>query len=79
MGVHQTSSSPVSAAEVSVVLKAVLDSYVPDYDFEDRLKSLLGKLVKHGKQEEAVAFELAERLRKIPGMLQFFEKLTSKS
>lgn len=63
------------AAEVSVVMNAFLDSYVPDYDFEDRLKSILTKLAQRGKRDEAIAF--AEKLRHLPGMIQFYTGLTA--
>lgn len=61
------------AAQVSVILKASLDTHVPYIDFEDRLKSILGKLVANGKRDEAIV--LADRLKQIPGMPQFFKTL----
>ena len=67
----------VSTAEVSVVLKAVLGSYVPYHDFDNRLKSLLTKLAEHGKRDEAIAF--ADRLRNLPGMIQLYTNLISRS
>lgn len=66
-----------NAAEVSIVMKAFLDSHVPDNDFEDKLKSLLTKLAEHGKRDEAIAF--ADRLRNLPGMIQLYTNLTSRS
>jgi hypothetical protein len=63
----------VSTAEVSVVMKAFLDSCVPDYDFEDRLKSILVKLAQRGKRDDAIAF--AEKLRHLPGMVQLYTNL----
>jgi hypothetical protein len=63
----------VSPAEVSLVVKAFLDSYVPDYDYEDKLKSILTKLAQHGKRNDAIAF--AEKLRHLPGMIQFYSTL----
>ena len=66
-----------NAAEVSVILKAVFDFYVPYTDYEDTLKSLLSKLAEHGKREEAISF--AEILRDIPGMNKFFNNMTSGS
>lgn len=64
-------------AEVSFVLKAFLNSYVPDYDFEDRLKSILTQLALRGKRDDAIAF--AEKLRHLPGMIQFYARLTTES
>lgn len=63
----------ISPAEVNSVMKAFLDSYVPDYDFEDRLKSIVGKLARHGKREDAMQF--AEKLRHLTGMLQLYTNL----
>lgn len=60
-------------AEVSAVMKAFLDSHIPDYDFEDRLMSILNKLAQHGRRNEAIAF--SERLRHLPGMIQFYTRL----
>jgi hypothetical protein len=62
-----------SPAEVSLVMKAFLESYVPDYDYEDKLKSILTKLAQHGKRNDAIAF--AEKLRHLPGMIQFYSTL----
>jgi hypothetical protein len=63
----------INPAEVSSVIKAFLDSYVPDYDFEDRLKSIIGKLARHGKREDAIQY--AEKLRHLTGMLQLYTNL----
>ena len=63
----------VSPTEVSLVVKAFLESYVPDYDYEDKLKSILTKLAQHGKRNDAIAF--AEKLRHLPGMIQFYSTL----
>jgi len=65
----------ISPAEVGLVMKVFLDSYVPDYDFEDRLKSILTKLAQHGNRNDAIEF--AERLRHLPGMIQFYTRLTT--
>ena len=61
------------AAQVGVILKASLDTHVPYVDFEDRLKSILGKLAASGKRDEALV--LADRLKQIPGMIQIFRDL----
>lgn len=63
----------VSPADVGAVMKVLLNSYVPDYDFEDRLKSILTKLAESGKRDDAIAF--AEKLRHLPGMTQFYSNL----
>ncbi|PLY13887.1 MAG: hypothetical protein C0631_12740 [Sedimenticola sp.] len=60
-------------AEISVVLKAVLDSHRPISDYQDRLKSLLIKLNASGLHAEAL--DHAERLRYLPGIQELFEQL----
>lgn len=62
-----------NAAQVGVILKASLDTHVPYTDFEDKLKSILGKLAASGKRAEALV--LADRLKQIPGMIQIFRNL----
>ncbi len=65
-----------NAAQVAVILKASLDTHVPYIDFEDRLKSILAKLVQHGKRDEAII--LADRLKQIPGMFQLIRDLQAR-
>ncbi len=64
----------VSPANICVVLGKVLESFVPTFDFQDRLKSLLIKLWKLGKSQEAISY--ANQLRHLPGMAQLFTKMT---
>ncbi len=62
--------------EVSEILNASLESHLPDYDYDDRLKSLLTKMAAKGRKSDAIGF--AERLRRnIPGMLQLYTSLKS--
>ncbi|MBM3341102.1 MAG: hypothetical protein FJY56_03170 [Betaproteobacteria bacterium] len=65
----------ISPENVSAVLGKVLDTFVPTFDFQDRLKSLLTKLAAHGRREEAIAY--ADRLRHLRGMEQLFGQLTA--
>lgn len=65
----------ISPSEVCAVLRKVLETYLPSFDFEDRLKSLLSKLVKHGRREEVLSF--TERLRHLPGIPDLYNRLTS--
>jgi hypothetical protein len=58
---------------VSLVLGKVLETYEPDYDYEDRLKKLLIKVAKSGRQEDALFY--ADRTRKLPGFDQLFKQL----
>lgn len=67
----------VSPANICIVLGKVLETFVPSFDFQDRLKSLLEKLWKLGHSNEAISF--ANQLRHLPGMAQFFSKLTERS
>lgn len=62
-----------NAEAVAAILKASLDTHVPYIDFEDRLKSILTKLARGGKRHEAIV--LADRLKQVPGMIQFFKIL----
>lgn len=64
----------VSPDNISVVLGKVLESSAPTFDFQDRLKSLLSKLSKLGKAEDAIFY--ANRIRHLPGMAQLFTKIT---
>ena len=61
--------------EVSSVMQVFLDSYVPDYDFEDRLKSILTKLAQRGKRDDAITY--TEKLRHLPVVVQLYTRLTT--
>ena len=67
----------VNPANICVVLGKVLETFVPTFDFQDRLKSLLVKLSKLGHSKEAISY--ANHLRHLPGMAQLFTKLTEGS
>ncbi|MDP3244593.1 MAG: hypothetical protein Q8M83_02950, partial [bacterium] len=67
----------VSPANICAVLGKVLETFVPTFDFQDRLKSLLVKLSKLGQSEEAISY--ANQLRHLPGMAQLFSQLTKGS
>lgn len=60
--------------KVSLVLGRALDSYQPDFDYEDRLKNLLIKLAKSGRREDALRH--LDRVRRLPGVDQLFKQLT---
>ena len=61
----------VSPENICVVLGVVLESFRPTFDFQNRLKSLLVKLSKLGKLQEAIAY--ANQLRHLPGWLNFLK------
>jgi hypothetical protein len=59
---------------VSVVLSKMIQARVPDFDYKDQLKSLLGALAEKGKKQDVISH--AERLRSLPGMQELFNRLT---
>lgn len=63
-------------AKVSSVLGKVLDTYEPDYDYEDRLKKLLIKLAKSGRREDVLFY--ADRVRQLPGIDQLYKQLAER-
>ncbi len=67
----------ISPAKISAVLGKVLETFVPTFDFQDRLKSLLTKLSRLGKLQEAILY--ADQLRHLQGMAQLYAKLTAGS
>ena len=63
----------VSPDGVSAILGKAIESRVPSFDFEDRLKSLLRQLAGKGRKQDAILY--AERLRAL-GMQELFDELT---
>lgn len=61
-------------ATVSLVLGKVLETYQPDFDYEDRLKNLLKKLAQSGQLDDALHY--LDRVRRLPGIDQLFKQLT---
>jgi hypothetical protein len=59
--------------EVCVVLGKVLETYRPSYDFEDKIKNLLLKLIEKGNRAAVILY--AERLRDLPGMPEFYAQI----
>lgn len=66
---------PTSPDGVSVVLRSMTEARIPDFDYQDKLKTLLRELAKHGKRQEAIFH--AERLRSLGGMHDLFDELTT--
>ena len=62
-----------SPAEISAVLKVVLNSHTPVSDFKDQLKSLLMKIDAIGLHDDAMFY--ANQLRNIPEMRKLFDQL----
>ena len=61
-------------ATVSLVLGKVLETYQPDFDYEDRLKNLLKKLAQSGRRDDVLRY--LDRVRRLPGIDQLFKQLT---
>jgi hypothetical protein len=66
-----------NSAAVCRVLDAALTGYKPDFDFEDRLKTLLRKLALR-EETRNDALRLAERLvGRFPGVVELYQEITS--
>ena len=67
----------VSPDGVSAVLEKGISARVPDYDYQDRFKSLLERLVEKGKREDVIQY--AERLQNLSGIQELYERLRGKA
>jgi hypothetical protein len=63
----------VSTEGVSAVLNLMTATRVPDFDYEDRLKTLVRALAERGRKQDAILY--ADRLRGLPGMQALFDEL----
>jgi hypothetical protein len=63
-----------SPSQVGEVLDALLTTYQPSFDFEDRLKNLVTKLAAQ-PETRPNALRAAERLRYVPGMVQLYAQI----
>ena len=63
----------VNPQAISRLLTIVLDTHEPIFDFEDRLKSIALKFSQHQMNTEAI--RLVDRLRRLKGMPELYEKL----
>ena len=61
------------AAAITRVLRLTISAYVPDFDYEDRLRSLLEYLAEHGEREAVIL--LCDKLRHLPGIETLFKNL----
>ena len=65
-----------SPGEVVEVLSRLLESGTPDFDLDNKLKSIIEKLAASGYRADAIRF--VEKLRRtLPGMLEFYKDLIS--
>ncbi len=65
----------VNPRAISKILSLVLDTHEPIFDFEDRLKFIALKFSEHQMRDEAI--QLVNRLRRLRGMPDLYEKLIS--
>ncbi|MFZ3212854.1 MAG: hypothetical protein WA188_15230 [Terriglobales bacterium] len=59
---------------VTKVLRCMVAAHVPEYDYEDRLRSLLEFLAEHGQRDAAIL--ISDRLRHLDGVQALFKILT---
>ena len=60
----------VSPDGVSAVLGKVLEAHASFYDYKDRLRNLLERLVEKDKKQDVISY--AERLRGLKGIPELF-------
>jgi hypothetical protein len=63
----------VSPDGASSALGRMLKTRIPDFDYKDQLKKLLGTLLEKGKRQDVISH--AERLRTLPGIQELFNGL----
>lgn len=61
---------------VTKVLQCMVAAHVPEYDYEDRLRSLLEFLAEHGQREAVIL--ISDRLRHLDGVQAVFKSLTQR-
>jgi len=64
----------ISPTAIASVLFAILQTYQPAFDFEERLKKLVTKLAARPETRRD-ALRCVDRLRFIPGMVQLYAQL----
>ena len=65
-------------SDTAVILLRMLEANAPNYDLDNKLKSLIQKLATLGFRSEAI--RSAELLRKsLPGMIDFYKELVAGS
>jgi hypothetical protein len=63
-------------AAITTVLQSMVAAHAPDYDYEDRLRSLLEFLAAHGEREAVIL--TSNQLRHLPGIATLFKSLTQR-
>lgn len=68
--------APQDPAAIATVLQSMISNHTLDYDYEDRLRSLLEYLAANGQREAVIV--MTDRLRHLPGIETFFRNLTQR-
>lgn len=66
--------APQNPEAITRTVKSMLAEHVPEYDYEDRLRSLLEFLAQHSQREAVIL--LCEQLRHLEGVQALFKSLT---
>jgi hypothetical protein len=66
--------APQDPEVITKTLQAMLAAHAPDYDYQDRLRSLLEFLAEHGQREAVIL--ISDRLRHLEGVQALFKSLT---
>jgi hypothetical protein len=68
--------APEDPAAIAGFLQSMIAAHVPDYDYQDRLRSLLDFLSQHGQREAVIL--MSDQLRHLPGPSTLFKSLTQR-
>jgi len=68
--------APEDPAAIAGFLQSMIAAHVPDYDYQDRLRSLLEFLSQHGEREAVIL--MSDQLRHLPGPATLFKSLTQR-
>jgi hypothetical protein len=68
--------APHDPAAVIEVLQLMIAAHRPEYDYQDRIRSLLEYLAAHGQREAVIL--ISDRLRHLEGVQALFKSLTQR-
>jgi len=66
--------APLEPATITDVLQMMVDAHVPEYDYQDRLSSLLKFLAENGQADRVIV--ISNKLRHLEGAQQLYKNLT---
>lgn len=66
--------APQDPAAITRLLQSMVAAHPPEYDYQDRLRSLLQFLAEHGQREAVIP--ISDRLRHLEGVQALFKSLT---